>query len=253
MFGAHLLIDDYWAAPHVLSLCVCVRELLIYRSPRLLTSLLSPWWWCEGMLSLTSAGLPCPLDPKSSWKPTDSTSPLISVQLPLGLQHTDMHAHIYKSIHTHTHTQWTNESPIWTPWARCSTDCTAVLLNGPWINIWQLTWQTVNFLPIFIFITHHMGPTVTFDADFILEPEMTARAGVKLVTLQCADWTQKETDGMNTDGSWDSSGSHFGLVGSGQWTIVGGDWDVKNEWVSSIGLWIWFHPGGGGQVRDCGR
>lgn len=49
------------------------------------------------MLSLTSAHLyPFQVQPE----PTDSTSPLISVQLPLCLQHTDMHAYIYKYLYS---------------------------------------------------------------------------------------------------------------------------------------------------------
>lgn len=37
---------------------------------------------------------------------------------------------------------------------------------------------------------------------------------------------------QGTAGSWDSSGSHFGLIGSGQRTIVGGDWEMNKQQVS---------------------
>lgn len=37
---------------------------------------------------------------------------------------------------------------------------------------------------------------------------------------------------MTTARSWDSSGSHFGLVGSDQQIIVGGDWEVNKQQVS---------------------
>lgn len=51
------------------------------------------------------------------------------------------------------------------------------------------------------------------------------------VTLQCADWTYRNCQGTTTAGSWDSSGSHFGLIESGQWTNVGGDWEVNKQQV----------------------
>lgn len=95
-----------------------------------------------------------------------------------------------------------------------------------------LTADTADSLPFFVFITHRVGPTVTFDSGFIKEPEMTARAGVNLWHYSVPIELKGNCQGTMTAGSWDSSGSHFGPVGPGQRTIVGGDWEVNKQQVS---------------------
>lgn len=201
-----------------------------------------------------------PLSPGPQVQPeTDSTSPLISVQLPLSLQHTYMHAHIYKYvyIYIYMYTQCTNELPTWTPWACCSTDSTAGLLNGPWINIWWLTWQTLNFLLFLIFITHHMGPTVTFDSVFILELEMTTQAGVNLWHYSVPIELKRKLSGDDNSWKLGLQWKPFWPSGSGQQIIVGGDWEVNKQQVSqqywTMDMVSSWRRGGKRRVSDCGR
>lgn len=63
---------------------------------------------------------------------------------------------------------------------------------------------------------------------------MTARAGwVSFGTFSVCRLNLINTKAVGgrrtTAGSWDSSGSHYGPVGSGQQTLVGGDWEVNSK------------------------
>lgn len=127
------------------------------------------------------------------------------------------------------YTWCTDELPTWTRWL-CR-QCTAGLLNGPWIN----TADTADFVIFstffffFIFTTNHEGPTVTLDFYFE-KPKIPTRAGVNLWHHSVPFELKGNCQG--TAGSWDSSGSHFGPIGSGQRTIVGGDWEMNKQQVS---------------------
>ena len=248
-----LLLNNSWAAPHF-CLCVCIwvclligaLPLLIAAQPRLLTDPLSchrsskgRWWWWEGMLSLTSAHLyPFQVQPE----PTDSTSPLISVQLPLCLQHTDMHAHIYKYLYSAQMS--CQHGPV-----GCAAPPTVYSRSFNRSVVQHLTFSLFFFFFFFVLMTHHVGPTVTLDSVYISQPKPTPTAGVNLWHYSVPIELKEDCQGTKTAGSWDSSGSHFGPIGSGQRTFVGGDWEVS-KWVSSILLWIRFHPSRG---EGCGE
>lgn len=211
------------------------------------------------MLSLTSAGLPCHLDLKSSLKQilphlsSQCSCPSVCNILTLHCMRTYINTYIYVYIYT----QCTNELPTWTPWACCSTDSTAGLLNGPWINIWWLTWQTLNFLLFFIFITHHMGPTVTFDSVFILELEMTTQAGVNLWHYSVPIELKRKLSGDDNSWKLGLQWKPFWPSGSGQQIIVGGDWEVNKQQVSqqywTMDMVSSWRRGGKRRVSDCGR
>lgn len=59
---------------------------------------------------------------------------------------------------------------------------------------------------------------------------MTAWAGVNLWLYSVLNEFKRKLSGEWR--SWDSSGSHFGLVGSDQQIILGGDWEVNKQQVS---------------------
>lgn len=255
-----LLSSSSWITPglHHTSVSVCVLwvrlligalSLLITPQPRLLTYLLccdrsseGRWWWWEGMLSLTSAHLyPFQVQPE----PTDSTSPLISVQLPLCLQHTDMHAYIYKYLYSAQMS--CQHGPI-----GCAAPPTVYSRSFNWSVVQHLTFSLFSF----IFMTHHVGPTVTLDSVFISQPKPTPRAGVNLWHYSVPIELKGDCQGTKTAGSWVSSGSHFGPIGSGQRTFVGGDWEVNKtasesavfscgydfipaEVRDSVSAWLW--------------
>ena len=81
-------------------------------------------------------------------------------------------------------------------------------------------------------MTHHVGPTVTLDSVYISQPKPTPTAGVNLWHYSVPIELKEDCQGTKTAGSWDSSGSHFGPIGSGQRTFVGGDWEVNKQQVS---------------------
>ncbi|CAJ1076004.1 Hypothetical predicted protein [Xyrichtys novacula] len=56
---------------------------------------------------------------------------------------------------------------------------------------------------------------------------MTMRAGVNMRRYSVPIELTGTVRGTMTSGSFDSSRSHFGLIESGQWTTVGGDWEVN--------------------------
>lgn len=78
--------------------------------------------------------------------------------------------------------------------------CAAGLLNGPWINIWQLTWQTWSFSPPFHFCHTPRGTNSHFGFCFHLGTWKHSEGRGEFVTLQCADWTQRKLSGEND--SW---------------------------------------------------
>ena len=193
-----LLLNNSWAAPHF-CLCVCIwvclligaLPLLIAAQPRLLTDPLScdrsskgRWWWWEGMLSLTSAHLyPFQVQPE----PTDSTSPLISVQLPLCLQHTDMHAHIYKYLYSAQMS--CQHGPV-----GCAAPPTVYSRSFNRSVVQHLTFS----LFFFFFFRFNDTPRGTnshsgFSLYFTTQTNTNSRG--EFMTLQCADWTQRRLSG----------------------------------------------------------
>lgn len=178
--------------------------------PRLLTSLLSwdsfsagRWWrWWEGMLSLTSAGLPCHLYLFQVQPETDRfylTSHLNAAAL--CLRHSDMHVHIYKyaciyiDIYVHTVHKWVaNMNPLSVLLHR---QCTACLLHGQWNNCKQLTWQPFS---LFHFFHTPRGTNCHFGFCFYLGTWNDNEGRGEFVTLQCADWTQRKLSEDND--SW---------------------------------------------------
>lgn len=105
----------------------------------------------------------------------------------------------------------------------------------------------------FIFITHHEGPTVTLDFYFRNPKYHRGRGWICDITVCRLNLKETVRGQLEAGTPVEAILARLGQANGLLW-VVTGRW-INSKWVSSIRLWIWFHPGRGEGKRrasNCG-